>query len=178
MKKLRLELDELATGKHHNLTAPMGINLSHAAAVCLDSQGHECEVLLKGKGIYTGNYTLCRCEVTNQMKRSWADLQEATEEGACGVAILVVSKETKYKTIERSCKGTGIDYWLGDEDSFLLQRKARLEVSGTLEGDEKELKSRLQQKIEQTKRSDHTRLPAVVVIVGFKEPMVVCVERT
>ncbi|PKD17659.1 hypothetical protein APR41_05475 [Salegentibacter salinarum] len=172
-----LDLTELELGKHHNLTPAMGVSLSHAAAVCINDRGHALNVSSIGKGAYTRNYTLKRCEVTNEISRTWNDMQEATEEGACGVALVQVAKESKYQVIERSKKGTGIDYWLGDKDGFLFQRKARLEVSGSLNGDEKELNKRLQTKIEQTKQSDATKLPAIIVIVGFSHPMILTAER-
>jgi hypothetical protein len=172
-----LDLADLEFGQHHNLTPAMGVNLSHAASVCLEDQSHPIEVKAKGKGAYTKNYTIRRNIVTDQIKRSWGDLQEATEEGACGIAVLQVSKESKYEVIERSRKKTGIDYWLGDKESFLFQRKARLEVSGSINGDENVIKLRLKEKIEQSKQSDNTRLPAIIVIVGFKQPMMLTAER-
>ncbi|UII78612.1 hypothetical protein [Flagellimonas sp. CMM7] len=155
----------------------MGANLSHAAAVCINDRGHSKNTSATGKGVYTRNYILKRCDVTDEIKRTWEDMQEATEEGACGVALVQVAKESKYQVIERSRKGTGIDYWLGDNDSFLFQRKARLEVSGSLNGDEGELNKRLKIKIEQTKQSDSTKLPVIIVIVGFAQPMMLTAER-
>jgi hypothetical protein len=44
---------------------------------------------------------------------------------------------TDYTIVERACKGTGFDYWLGDEDDDLFQWKARLEISGILKGTKK-----------------------------------------
>lgn len=172
-----LDLTELELGKHHSLTPAMGANLSHAAAVCINDSGHPITVTATGKGAYTRTYILNRCDVTDEISRTWNDMQEATEEGACGVALVQVAKESKYRVIERSRKGTGIDYWLGDKDSFLFQRKARLEVSGSLKGDEKELNRRLQIKVAQTKQSDATKLPAIIVIVGFAHPMMLTAER-
>jgi len=172
-----LDLTELELGKHHNLTPAMGASLSHAAAVCIDDRGHAINTPATGEGTYKRNYTLKRCDVTDEIKRTWNDMQEATEEGACAVALVQVAKESKYQVIERSRKGTGIDYWLGDNDSFLFQRKARLEVSGSLNGDEVELNKRLKIKVEQTKQSDSTKLPAIIVIVGFAQPMIITAER-
>jgi len=172
-----LDLTELEMGKHHNLTPAMGANLSHAAAVCINDRGHSISTNAIGKGAYNRNYILKRCNVTKDISRTWGDMQEATEEGACAVALVQVSQESKYQVIERSRKGTGIDYWLGDKESFLFQRKARLEVSGSLNGDEKELTKRLHTKIDQTKQSDETKLPAIIVIVGFERLMILTAER-
>lgn len=173
---MTLDLTELESGLHHNLTPAMGANLSHAAAVALEDQGHGIDVDAQGKGAYKKKYVLHRALVTDEIKRTWGDLQDATEEGACAVAIVQVSKESKYKVIERSRKGTGIDYWLGNKTSFLFQRKARLEVSGT-RLHEDELNKRLKVKIEQSKQSDSTMLPAIIVIVGFQQPMMLTALR-
>ena len=72
-------------------------------------------------------------------------MQEATEWGACGVAILVVNQVTGKVVIERSKKGTGFDYWLGDNDdgdSLPFANSARLEVSGILTGTKAQIASR------------------------------------
>ena len=44
---------------------------------------------------------------------AYRDLQEATEMGACGIAIVIARELIGYSIIERSVKGTGFDYWLG-----------------------------------------------------------------
>ena len=70
------------------------------------------------------------------MRRTHNDLQDATEAGACGLAILLVQLFVGYTVVERSVKGTGFDYWLGSENDALFQNKARLEASGILRGDQ------------------------------------------
>jgi hypothetical protein len=61
-------------------------------------------------------------------------MQEASEYGAYGVAITLALELTETAQVERSAKGTGIDYWLGDgrDERGIFQRTARLEVSGIL----------------------------------------------
>ncbi len=108
--------------------------------------------------------------VDDQLQRTYADQQEATEHAAECMAIMLALKLTKYTVVERSVKGTGIDYWLGEPDDILFQSKARLEVSGTFDGDEKELEKRFNSKCKQTKRSDGTALPAYVSVTAFKIP--------
>jgi len=110
-------------------------------------------------------------KVTEQIKKTWNDTQEMTEYGASGVAILLILKLTKYTVIERSRKGTGFDYWLGDKNSLLpFQSSARLEVSGILKGDNTIFNSRVKQKLKQTFPTDSTNLPAYVVVVEFGLP--------
>ncbi|MFM7854797.1 MAG: hypothetical protein ACKO96_23435 [Flammeovirgaceae bacterium] len=78
----------------------------------------------------------------------------------------------KVKAIEKSRKKTGIDYWLGVEESFLLQNKIRLEVSGLRNGTDQQYNTRFDVKMDQSKKSDHTKLPAFIVIVEFNKPRI------
>lgn len=74
--------------------------------------------------------------------------------------------------IRRSPKLTGFDYWLGDKESdYPFQDKARLEISGILKGTKSQINQRLNEKLKQTKRTDHLNLPALVVIVEFSRPL-------
>jgi len=110
------------------------------------------------------------------MRRSWADLQEATEYGAVAIAILLIVKYTEYTIIERAVKGTGFDYWLLEEslyteDEIFPLGSARLEVSGIIHAEkETEILARVREKIRQTNVSDDTRLPALIVVVEFSRP--------
>jgi len=84
---------------------------------------------------------------------------------------------TPYTIIERSRKGTGFDYWLGDKDSVLFQKRARLEVSGILKGDDAALKRRYAAKTEQTQQSDELHIPAFISIVEFSNPKAIFNKR-
>ncbi len=112
------------------------------------------------------------------MHRCWADDQEATEFGACGIAALLIHEFTDLTVTERSVKGTGFDYWLGTKSSEapLFQEKARLEVSGIRNGDDFALRRRVKEKTEQTKRLDGT-LPAYIIVVEFSTPRSQTVKR-
>jgi hypothetical protein len=62
--------------------------------------------------------------------------------------------------VERSAKGLGFDYWLGnegedDDSDELFARKARLEVSGIFSGSRSQVQARVRQKREQVRPSDH-----------------------
>jgi hypothetical protein len=106
-------------------------------------------------------------------------LQEATEYGAYGIAIIVALPLTETPRVERSAKGTDVDYWVGDgkDQRGIFQRTARLEVSGILKGDKTKIAARLREKLVQTKRSDKAGLPAYVVIVDFGGPEARFVKR-
>jgi len=72
--------------------------------------------------------------------------------------------------VERSKKGPGFDYWLGDgDDDLLFSGKARLEVSGILSGSANKISARFRQKKQQIKPSDHLA-PAYVAVVEFGNP--------
>jgi hypothetical protein len=80
--------------------------------------------------------------------------------------------------VERSAKGTGIDYWVGSGDSRgIFQRSARLEVSGILKGDRAKIKDRLREKLAQTDQSIKSGLSAHVAIVEFSNPEVMLVKK-
>lgn len=158
------------------LTPALGGTLAEAAAVCLVNQGHGETCLLQVRcEAQQRAFTLHRPQVSEPMRRAYRDLQEATELGACGVAILVARNITGHTVVERSVKGTGFDYWLGavhSAESALepLERKARLEVSGILQGPIELVQARVQEKIRQTRRSAG-QYPAYVLVIEFSTPL-------
>lgn len=83
-------------------------------------------------------------------------------------------KLTDLTIIERSRKGTGFDYWLGNQDSTAIlpfQHMARLEVSGIRKGNQSQINARVKQKTEQTGASDAEGLPAYIIVVEFSRPI-------
>lgn len=82
--------------------------------------------------------------------------------------------------VKRSHKGTGFDYWVGDDGPrrYPFDNKARLEVSGILRETEKNsVEHRIKEKCRQTEKSDHTRFKAFVAVVEFGHPMAKVVKR-
>jgi len=157
------------------LTPALGGMLAEAAAVCFANQGHgeNCLLLVQWDS-EQHPFILHRFPVSEVMSRAYRDMQETTELGACGVAILVVRELTGYSVIERSVKGTGFDYWMGavnDASTGLepLERKARLEVSGILSGETAVGEARVREKIRQTRRSVG-EYPAYIIVVEFGTP--------
>lgn len=125
---------------------------------------------IEGFGHFDKTFAVYWPKVTDQMRRAWKDYDDATEYGACCVAILLILKLTDYTVIERSRKGTGFDYWLGEKGTLLFQQKARLEVSGIRKGDNNEINARSSKKTKQIIPSNNTGLPAYIVIVEFSSP--------
>ncbi len=95
------------------------------------------------------------------------------------MAILMIKEATGQVVIERSKKGMGFDYWISDSDNDLdalpFEGAARLEVSGILQGTKGQIDSRMKQKKNQIKPTDHLA-PGFVAVVEFGSP-VACVEN-
>ncbi|MBA4390130.1 MAG: hypothetical protein C0399_04245 [Syntrophus sp. (in: bacteria)] len=165
-----LDLGDLANGLPA-ISPAFGRYLAEAGAVCLESQGHVKGKEISVQGIHSIEYFLHWPDVTDQMERCLHDPEVATEHGAVGIAVLLMKRLIGFTVIQRSRKGTGFDYWLGDETDMPFQNKARLEVSGIRNGNQKVLKARVREKLTQTEVSDETRLPAYVVVVEFGQPL-------
>lgn len=153
------------------ITSAFGQYLAEAGAVCLASQGHQIGKEITVTGIQSRLYSLFWPDVTDQMKRCHNDPQVATEHGAMGIAILLIKDIVGYSVIDRSRKGTGFDYWLGDETELPFQNKSRLEISGIREGNSSKVSTRVKKKIKQTTQSDNLGISAYVVVVEFGQPI-------
>lgn len=174
---LKLSLQTLCEGDMPALSAYEGGSLAEAASVCLKANAHHSPVAFAVRGDYQHSASVTFLEVTDQMQRTHGDPEVATERGACAIAILLVCALSEYTVIHRSYKGTGVDYFLGDRNDFLFQKKARLEVSGIDNGSEMEIQRRKKIKLEQTQRSDALQIPAIVVIIEFSRPVAEVVQR-
>lgn len=162
-----LSSDAFAPG----LTAELGGAMGQAAAVCLDNQNHVSGVSFSVRGDWSRRFSISWTGPTEQARRAWGDMQDATEFGACGIAGVLITKVTDLTIVQRSRKGTGFDYWLGNKNNpvDLFQDTARLEVSGILVGDLSTVRTRTNQKLNQiTKSNNH--LPGYVVVVEFGTP--------
>lgn len=109
-----LNLNDLSAGQP-GLTPESGGSMAQCAAVCLELQGHTSGTELGVRGYIANNHILEWPPVTGQIRRAWADIREATEKGAEGIAILLIEQEVGYAAIERAAIGTHIDRWLGEE---------------------------------------------------------------
>lgn len=175
MKAVTLQLAALG-GSVPALTRALGGVQAECASVCLENQGHKevvkLVVKLVMKDMETPEYFISRLAVTPQMRLAYADLKVATENGACGIAILLVRHLTGLTAVQRSWTGTGFDYWLGtaSDPALPFENMARLEVSGILKGTASQILARKKQKLKQTEQSDATGLPGYAVIVEFGRP--------
>jgi hypothetical protein len=176
-KRTTFSFEALSQGKL-GITKSAGAFLAEAACYCLSLNHHPEPVGLKisGDTEQDGVLEWSHPEDENLARRTYADLPEAAEKGAYGVAIVVVTKLENIPAVEQSPKGTGVDYWLsGDDDTNIF--KARLEISGILKGTPGQVQYRLQTKLDQTKASDNTKIPAHAAIVEFSFPEIRIAKR-
>ena len=85
----QLDLNELRSGNIPAVTPAIGNLLAEAATVCLQSQGHVQNVRLIISGITSSELPMKLIQTDNRSIEAWSDLQEATEFGAVGIAILL-----------------------------------------------------------------------------------------
>ena len=182
-----LNLDQLKLADIPGLSKEMAALQLQASIVCLDRNGHSPGSFLENnfEDRDTIQSELFWSDATNdQVKRTWADLIEATEFGASGIACLLIVKMTKYTILEQSIKDTGFDYWLCTKEDFFSEdyqvfpRRARMEVSGIFrERKGNTVASRIKIKDRQIRRSDSTALPAYVAVVEFGKPQTALVRH-
>ena len=122
-----LNLEDLVVGMP-GLTARLGAAMAEGASVCLDDCGHGVPVRLVVDGDDNRVYDLEWTPIDDQARRAWADAEVATEYGACGIAILVVREIRGHSVLERSRRGTGFDYWMGESNVTPFAGKSRLEI--------------------------------------------------
>ena len=145
--------------------------LGEAAAVCLEKNAHKTGVLMYVDGMSRHTFAVTWRQLDSAHERTYADLQDATELGAYGVALLIIREVTGLAAVERSAKGGGFDWWVGDPDPSGLpfQGKRRVEVSGILKDGGGSLDARLKRKKRQTDPSDSLG-PAIIAIIEFGQP--------
>jgi hypothetical protein len=170
-----ISLASLAKGLG-SLTPASGAFMSEAASVCLEDQGHGLSMDLQVEGRFDEIVTLRREPVDERARWSHNDTERATENGACGVALLALRELTGLTVLLQSRRGSGFDFWLGPDTGFLFQAGVRLEVSGIRRGDEVSIRRRLRSKLRQIGRSHHLA-PAYVAVVEFSRPVLRVEER-
>lgn len=117
-------------------------------------------------------------EITSIMRRS-SNEDDLAEDGAVGIALMLIVTLTKYTVVERAARGTGVDYLLGERESVSLadrddfnEHTAYLEVSGILrENRNNSVRKRLYKKMNRKIQTDEGK-PVYVIVVEFSTPKV------
>jgi hypothetical protein len=99
-------------------------------------------------------------------RESWGNRDDTTRDAAYSVGLAAVEAELGFVALARADTRTGADYFAGTQDTT-LETAHRLEVSGTRAGDERGLRARLTQKVDQAQRG-LSDLPALACVVGFQ----------
>ena len=159
-----------------------------AALVCFDKVCHQpgvkCEVIDRTETklyvTFNWNETL-----TPSIRSSWNNYSDLHKSAAEGIALLMIVEFTDYTVVGSSQIGTGVDFFLGAKNSITLSEEndfpkhtARLEVSGILrKSQSNSIRKRVNDKIEQSKKSDYEGTPAYVIVVEFSTPIVNFTKR-
>ena len=162
-------MNDLAAGNIPAITSAVGSALAEAGAICLESQQHLPGVDLAVQGYHEQVYSLNWQPATEQAQRSWNDPDSATEKGAEGIAILIAKRVIGYSVIRQSRKGTGFDYWIGEESAEGFLDKAGLEISGIRLGNHEDVKARVRKKLRQANKPG--TWPTYVIVVEFGTPL-------
>jgi hypothetical protein len=168
-----LDLQSLSQGLPA-ITPAFGAAIAEAGAICLSDEAHQSGVTLEVEGEFSTQFRLSWQPVIEQTRRCWNDEEYTTEQAAYGIAFLLILQLINLTVIERSRKGTGFDYWLGNQEpstTLPFERMARLEVSGIRKGNRGQINARVKQKTEQTRTSDAQGLPAYIIVVEFSKPI-------
>lgn len=165
-----LFLDNIKSG-HSGITATEGAVLVENAVVAMHKAQHKSPLSMTLSGM---NTQPCNIEwntnVSEQMLRTHADEEVNTERAAVCMSVLLTKELTGLTILQRSCKGTGFDYWLSDNDTSYFP-KAILEVSGIAsETQGNTLSRRIEVKKQQIEKSKDLGLPGYISIIEFSTP--------
>lgn len=158
-----------------SLTRAVGYAMAEAASVVVESMKHAPPVrLVANVRRRRRDFDLDALRVTDAMRASHADEGRATEDGAYGVAILLAREVDSLMIVRKSVRGEGVDWWFTDDPNQPFQRRLelevthRVEVSGTTQDRRDAVRRRVTQKVAQSRRSDATRTPAIIIVVDFR----------
>jgi hypothetical protein len=153
--------------RHFGFYEPVCEMAADAASISLSQhhRGMSCVADVTTAGRDELRRTLRWRRPSRRAKASLANRDDATELGACAVAIATVELELGLFVLQRMDVRTGADYYVGSPGQD-LEEAHRLEVSGTHAGDS-EVKSRLARKTQQLLKGT-SDLPAYACIVSFK----------
>lgn len=158
---------------HSSARAAFGASASR----CLRQNRRHGPITLRLEhGGTTSSLSVQTHNITSALLATYNDLQDATEHGAYGIALLSAARALGATVAERSFKGTGFDFHLhppgagatSDPDDIFADKWA-LEVSGILKGDASKVTERLREKRAQV--ADAAQLTTTLVaVVEFSEP--------
>jgi hypothetical protein len=167
MSGTKLQFENLSD-RHFGVTPAIGAAYAEAVSVCLERHYSSPQEMLVRDGIGEIKSTAEWQAPDERTRNGWANKDDATEYGAYGLALAAAELTRGMVAVRRAETRTGADYYLGPPTTPAddLEASLRLEVSGTDEGNESVISSRLRQKLEQA-ATGACNLPAIATVVGF-----------
>lgn len=162
----KLNLDKLKNGVP-GVTEAFGAFLVEAAMFCLEENGHQGKAILKITGEFEEHFKLVWSDkLTEEVKSSWVDKNEATEYAATAMAMLIIPVVTEFNYFRRTRGGT--DYIMSKAKNE--KDKSYLEISGIWKQSKtNSLKMRVAIKKKQVEKTI-IDAEAFVVVTEFGEP--------
>jgi hypothetical protein len=165
------------------ISKSFGDYMAECTAVCLYSQNHNSNVVLK---VFDENDTEIESglvkwsiSINDDIIKSNFDEKRATDFGAMGLSLLITKASTDYTTFISSETNNGVDFWLlKDDDNDLNFFSARLEVSGIRkETKDNSIKKRLKIKEKQILKSSRKDIPCYISIIEFSTPKALFIKK-
>jgi hypothetical protein len=178
MSETKLQFANL-NERHFGVTAGIAAAYAEAAAVCLGRHHSSPQTVLLQDGAADRQSSAEWQTPSERALAGWANKDDATEFGAYGLALAAVELVRGVVAVRRAETRTGADYYLNSPGAPAddLEASLRLEVSGTDEGNDTVIQSRLRQKLEQA-TAGASNLPAIAAVVGFAALKVVTADVT
>jgi hypothetical protein len=178
VSEIKLQFANLSE-RHFGVTPSIAAAYAEAAAVCLERHhASPQKVLLQDRA--ADRHSIAEWQAPDDRTLAgWANRDDATEFGAYGLALAAVELTRGVVAVRRAETRTGADYYLNSPGAPAddLEASLRLEVSGTDEGNDSVIQSRLRQKLEQA-TAGTSNLPAIATVVGFAVLKVVTADVT
>ncbi|HYA40365.1 MAG TPA: hypothetical protein VEF34_03625 [Syntrophobacteraceae bacterium] len=171
MTRPRLPLQGMAE-RHYGVTPAIAESYLEAARVCLDRSHSPPQDFAILSSDFEHVALVDWEPVDARVRGGWANVADATRDGAYAFAIAAVELTMGWFAVKRAETLTGADYYIASTNRQVedLEGCKRLEVSGT-DLSRSGINSRLKEKVEQT-RSGRSNLPALAIVVGFKVKMI------
>lgn len=154
--------------RHFGVTESIALVYEEAARVCLGRHYQSPQQMVLRDENKELNCSVEWADVDPRTNQAWANRDDATRDGAYGIALAAIELSRGLVAVRRAETRTGSDYYLGlpGESPEDLEASVRLEVSGMDAGTLSAMGTRLRQKIAQAE-AGNSNLPAIATVVGF-----------
>lgn len=167
LKPRALPLRNLSS-RHPGVSPGVGKAYEEAAQVSFASHPTGPLTLCVQDGTTAHAFSHASRKPSAKLRAAWNNRDDATRDGAYGVAIATVEVARNLRAVSRAETLTGADYYLNAKGSGVadLEDAIRMEVSGTTTSEVSDFQYRVKTKLQQVKNGSCDK-PGLVVIVGF-----------